>query len=197
MLRNHAETIVEGKGVKKINNMVGYNFRLGEIESAIGIEQLKKLDFLVRKRQKIANYLFDGLKDLNGLKLPKIEKNCTHSFYIFPMVLDLKKIKISRKKILKALEAEGVVGLTEGYVLTHLLPMFQKKIAYGSKGFPWKIGNKINKIDYSRGICPVAEDLHFKSFIGFEMCLFDLTIKDCDLISKSFKKVWNNLEKLN
>jgi hypothetical protein len=43
LIRNHAEAVVADKGVNNLVNMVGHNFRLGEIESAIGIEQLKKL----------------------------------------------------------------------------------------------------------------------------------------------------------
>ena len=42
LIRNHAEAVVEDKGVDNLNNMLGHNFRLGEIECAIGIEQLKK-----------------------------------------------------------------------------------------------------------------------------------------------------------
>ena len=41
-LRNHAEAVVDNSS-KKIANMVGYNFRMGEIEAAIGIQQLKKV----------------------------------------------------------------------------------------------------------------------------------------------------------
>ena len=51
LIRNHAEAVVEDKGVININNMIGHNFRLGEIECAIGIEQLKKLE----KRSRIPN----------------------------------------------------------------------------------------------------------------------------------------------
>ena len=51
--------------------MVGFNFRLGEIESAIGIEQLKKLNKLVKHRQKMVQILNVGLKDLKYLKIPK------------------------------------------------------------------------------------------------------------------------------
>ena len=44
LIRNHAEAVVGGMGRKDLNNnMIGYNFRMGEIEAAIGIEQLKKL----------------------------------------------------------------------------------------------------------------------------------------------------------
>ena len=43
LIRNHAEAVVADKGVTDLSNMLGYNFRMGEIEAAIGIEQLKKL----------------------------------------------------------------------------------------------------------------------------------------------------------
>ena len=49
LIRNHGEAVVEKMGYKNITNIVGYNFRMGEIEAAIGIEQLKKLEFLVKK----------------------------------------------------------------------------------------------------------------------------------------------------
>ena len=50
MIRNHAEVIVKGNSKKELANMIGYNFRLGEIECAIGIEQLKKLKSIIVSR---------------------------------------------------------------------------------------------------------------------------------------------------
>ena len=189
LIRNHGEAIVSGFKVKKINNIVGYNFRLGEIESAIGSEQMKKLDKILLKRQKQANHLISGLKNFEGLSMPKIMKNSTHSFYIIPMVLNLKNIK--REKIINKLNQLGVQGLSEGYANLHMLPMFQKKIAYGSKGFPWNLRKDINKkISYKEGICPVAEDLHKKKLISFEVCLFNLKKLDIILILRAFKAVW-------
>ena len=87
LIRNHAEAVVKDKGVTDLVNMVGYNFRLGEIESAIGIEQLKKVSKYVTQRQKIANQLNEGLKGLKGLRTPITKKDCTHSYYIYGMVL--------------------------------------------------------------------------------------------------------------
>ena len=135
LIRNHAEAVVKDKGVTDLVNMVGYNFRLGEIESAIGIEQLKKVSKYVTQRQKIANQLNEGLKGLKGLRTPITKKDCTHSYYIYGMVLDMDLIGVSREKIIEALQAEGVEGLIAGYANIHLLPIFQKKIAYGSQGF--------------------------------------------------------------
>ena len=196
LLRNHAEVAVVGKKQKDISNMVGYNFRMGEIEAAIGIEQLKKLDSLVKNRQKIAMKLTAGLKNLHGLQTPYIREGNTHAFYVYPIVLDTKKIKVSRNIIFKALKSEGLEGISEGYANIHLLPIFQKKIAYGSKGFPWNSEICQRQINYKKGICPIAEDLHDNKLIIFEMCLFKLDNKEIDLVIKSFRKVWENLSKL-
>ena len=65
------------------------------------------------------------------------------------MILDLNIIKKSRAYIVKLLKSEGVDGLRPGYYNLHLFPLYQKKIAYGKKGFPWSIYNK--KISYKKG----------------------------------------------
>ena len=196
LIRNHAEAGVEDKGVTDLINMVGYKFRLGEIECAIGIEQLKKMPRFVSQRQEIAKQLNYGLKNLKGLKVPLTRTDCTHSFYIYGMTLDLNVINVSRKRLIKALEAEGVEGLIEGYANIHTLPIFQKKIAYGSNGFPWSSDICKRDVDYSKGICPVAEELHEKTFLGYEMCLHDLDENDTNFIIDAFRKVWDNLDEL-
>ena len=197
LIRNHAEAVVEEKGTANLNNMIGYNFRLGEIECAIGIEQLKKMKQLVKSRQKAAKRLSDGLKNLTGLRLPVVKNNCTHVYYVFPLIVDVDKLKMSRNIIIKALEAEGISGLSAGYANIHLLPMYQKKIAFGSSGFPWNIKEARQSVNYKKGICPIAEEMHEKYFIGFDMCLHDLSERDIDLIVDAFKKVWENLDTLS
>lgn len=196
LIRNHGEAVVHDKKVKNISNIVGHNFRLGEIESAIGIEQLKKLKKIIRSRQILAERLTKGLKGLLGLNLPKIISDSTHVYYVYPMILDCKLIGVSRKKISNLLKAEGV-NVADQYQNIHLLPIFQKKIAYGSKGFPWTSNLCKREINYRKGICPVAEKLNDESYLGFGMCVYDLTEKDIDLIIKAFKKVWSSLKHLN
>ncbi|MEW7009870.1 DegT/DnrJ/EryC1/StrS family aminotransferase [Lentilitoribacter sp. EG35] len=196
LLRNHAEGVVGNKGVDDLTNMIGYNFRLGEIECAIGIEQLKKLQTLIDGRQKAAKRLTEGLLGLTGLQTPKTSENCTHVYYVYGMVLDIDQLGVDRKRIIQALEAEGITGLAAGYVNVHLLPMYQKKIAFGSTGFPWNSDICKRDVNYKKGICPVAEELNDKSFLGFEMCLHNLSELEVDLIIQAFKKVWENLDEL-
>lgn len=196
LIRNHAEAVVENSGRTDLTNMIGYNFRLGEIECAIGIEQLKKLEGLVSTRQAAASRLTRGLGGLPGLRTPVIKPNCTHAYYMYPLVLDVAQLGVTRNSIYQALEAEGVQGLAEGYVTLHLLPMYQQKTAYGSKGFPWTSDICHRDVDYSRGICPVAENLQAESYLGYQMCLNDLSDEDVDLIVAAFRKVWSNLDAL-
>lgn len=196
LIRNHAEAVVGGKGVTNLANMIGYNFRLGEIECAIGIEQLKKLKKFVASRQHSAKRLTAGLKGLKGLRTPVIKPNCTHAYYIYPMVLDVDNLGVSHDRICEALVAEGVEGLSPKYVNLHLLPMYQQKRAYGSQGFPWTSEICHRDVDYRHGICPVAEELQEKSYLGFAMCLNDLSDEDVDLIVTAFRKIWRNIELL-
>ena len=193
LIRNHAEAVVGDKQVDNLANMVGYNFRLGEIECAIGIEQLRKLDAKVAGRQHIAQRLTSGLQGLEGLRLPVVKPECTHAYYIYPLVLDTSRLPVGRGLILKALEAEGVKGLGGGYVNVHLLPMYQEKIAFGSKGFPWSSDICKREVDYRKGICSVAERLHDETFIGYELCLFEMDDQEIDQVIDAFHKVWHHM----
>jgi dTDP-4-amino-4,6-dideoxygalactose transaminase len=196
LIRNHAEAVVGDKGVTNLSNMIGHNYRLGEIESAIGIEQLKKLKKLVAGRQRAAERLTEGLKGLPGLRTPVIKPDCTHAYYVYPIILDVDQLGVSRGRIYSALEAEGIPGLAQGFANVHLLPMYQKKIAYGSKGFPWTSDICHRDVSYAKGICPIAEELHDKTFLGFETCVHELGNADVDLIVAAFRKVWDQMGEL-
>jgi len=194
LIRNHAEAVVGNKGVTNLSNMVGHNFRLGEIECAIGIEQLKKLKVFVEGRQRAADRLTQLLYGLPGLRTPIVKPDCTHAYYMYPMVVDIEQLGVTRARIIQALEAEGISGLAGGYVNLHLLPMYQQKIAYGSKGFPWTSDICHRDVSYEKGICPVAESLHDYTYLGFAMCMHELSDQDLDLIGQAFTKVWANLD---
>jgi perosamine synthetase len=196
LIRNHAEAVVEGMGVTDLTNMVGYNFRLGEIECAMAISQLKKLENYLESRQHIATLFNEKLATLPGLTTPYLAPYSTHAYYVYPMTLDIDQLGVSREQLVQALQAEGVTGLSCGYQNVHLLPMFQKKIAYGSNGFPWTSDICRRNVNYEKGICPVAEKLHSETYFGFAMCLHDLIESDIDLIANAFIKVWGQKEQL-
>ena len=163
----------------------------------MGIEQLKKLPHLIKARAHAANRLSQGLKGLRGLKTPVIGTDCTHVFYVYPLMLDVDLIEINRIKVVDALVAEGVPGVSNGYINLHLLPMYQKKIAYGSKGFPWAIdGVRESSVSYAKGICPIAETMQDKSMFSLQLCMHNFIDDEVDLVIKAFEKIWENLPTL-
>ena len=196
LIRNHAEAVVGDKGVTDLRNMLGYNFRLSEIESAIGIEQLTKLRGFVATKQRAAERLDRGLYGLRGLQTPVVRPGCTHAYYVYPMVFDAGAAGVERSRIHQALVAEGVPGVAGSYQNLHLLPMYQKKIAYGSKGFPWTSDICHREVDYSKGICPVAEKLNESGFLGLSLGMYDCSDNEIDLIIEAFHKVWSGIPSL-
>jgi dTDP-4-amino-4,6-dideoxygalactose transaminase len=122
--------------------------------------------------------------------MPRVRAGCTHVYYVFPIVLELESLRATRAEIIEALVAEGVDGLIAGYVNLHLLPMYQEKIAYGSSGFPWTADFTRKDISYAKGICPVAEKLHSKNFLGFQMCKFEMNDDEITQLFAAFSKVF-------
>lgn len=194
LIRNHAESVIKSDAPMDLANMIGYNFRMGEIEAAIASVQLDKLAARVASRQVAAARLDNGLAGLEGLTLPKVAAEGTHVYYVYGMRVDVDALGVSREQIVAALRAEGVPGLFAGYQNLHLLPIFRNKIAYGTGGFPWTLAER--DIQYGIGICPVAEELHAKSFFGINLCMCEFGEADVELIIAAFRKVWSNLGSL-
>ena len=197
LIRNHAEAVLdhEDKKNSSLVNMIGHNFRLGEIECAIGIQQLKKLKGIVQGRCKRAQALTENLAELPGLIVPRIKADRTHVYYTYGMQLETERLEVSRKTIALALQAEGV-PVTSKYQNLHLLPQYQQKIAYGSKGFPWSSAICHREVNYDKGICPVAEKLQDETYMGLGICEYELEPHEIEQISTAFRKVWNNLDHL-
>jgi perosamine synthetase len=196
MIRNHAEAVIRSDDPNELCNMLGYNFRMGEIEAAISSVQLTKLAARVESRQRIAAELNAGLSSLHGLKVPKVVEGSTHVYYVYGITLDVAAIGVPRTRIADALRAEGVPSLMAGYQNLHLLPLFRHKIAYGTQGFPWNSPYCSSDIQYGPGLCPVAEELHSETFLGLGLCMNELPPQDVTLIVAAFHKVWSQLDNL-
>lgn len=196
LIRNHAEAVVEKKNVSSLVNMLGFNFRLGEMEAAIGIEQLKKLPMIAKEKTQIGLKLIEKLKGLPFLEMPTIKQECTHVFYVFPMLIDVNALGVSRELLCQALTAEGIPGLSGGYVNAHLLPMYQTKTVYGNKHFPWSNAICQREIHYHKGICPIAEHYHDTMMMKFLFSMYEIRDAELNQIVEAFYKVWDNLDDL-
>ena len=206
LIRNHAEAVVEDKGVTDIVNMVGHNFRLTEIQAAIGREQLKKLDTLIAERLKNVEYVRKQCEDMPGFRPAKERKKVKHVYYMQPFLYDEEQVGVPRNKFLAAVKAElapsklqeqeGVL-MGAGYVKPiYMLPLFQKQIAFGPKGFPVRSPYYKGKARYEKGMCPVVERLHEKEMITNDLMRPGMTKRDLDDVIDAFHKVYENREEL-
>ena len=206
LIRNHAEAVVGDKGTTNLVNMVGFNFRMNEIEAAIGRVQLEKLENLVTERISNAQYLAKELGSFEGITPPAVRDGCSHVYYVQCFKYDEDIIGVSRDKFIDAVraelpatelrEAEGV-QLSGGYVKPlYLEPMYQNLIAYGSKGCPFKCPMYKGVPEYSKGLCPITERMHEKELFGHEFMRPPMTKDDLDDVVRAFEKVMHHKEEI-
>jgi len=159
-IRTHA---FADKNYERIGNVVNRtpkslapNYRMTELQGAVGIAQLKKLDWICDRRNKLGTALNDGLKDLPALTTMDIREDskCTYWFYMFRLLED--KLSCTREQFCEALLAEGIPN-RQGYIpdVVYMQPMFQKQEAYLGSNFPFNL----SETDYNRGSCPQAENI--------------------------------------
>jgi dTDP-4-amino-4,6-dideoxygalactose transaminase len=203
LIRNHGEAVVEAAGYGNISNIVGFNYRLTEIQAAIAIEQLKKLDDLNKIRIEYVNYLSDKLSKYGCFKPMTMCYNktynkcdcvegsdCLPTYYVFCLRFFKEMAGISREEFLNALKAEGIPIFFAGYTRPlYLLPLYQQKICF-KNGYPFSAKENQNvKTNYYLGACPNAEKLFYEEFIGCEHIRFPHTSGDMDDIAKAINKL--------
>jgi perosamine synthetase len=190
MIRNHGECVVEEKGWTDVANTMGSNYRMTEIEAAIGVEQLLKLGGLFLHRNKLAAHLTHQLREFrDAVEPPIICPNATHAFYRYAVKFNAKSAGVSRHTFLQALRAEGI-PFDEGYVRPlYLQPMYQKRIAYGNNGCPWTCAHYHGKVNYDKGMCVTAERLNDSELLLADICHYPLTTDDMDDVANAFKKI--------
>jgi dTDP-4-amino-4,6-dideoxygalactose transaminase len=192
MIRNHGENVVDAVGMNNIDNIVGYNFRMTEMSAAIGICQLDKIENLVDGRIALSKKLSEAIKGLPGIIPPAVRNGCSHAYYLWAARFDENTVGVSRDVFAKALEAEGCPVSTGYAEPLYLLPMFQRRIAIGSQGYPFSLTDR----QYAGGLCPVTERLYYKELLEFEICSYQLADKDMDYVINAFHKVYENKDDL-
>lgn len=202
LIRNHAEAIVEEKENTTLINMLGFNYRMTEIEAAIARSQLKKLSKLVKIRQENVNYFEEKIKSLPFIELVNVRSGSEHVYYLHTLKFKPNIAGFHRNCFVDAVmaelspiekrETEGV-KIGSGYVKPiYLQPIFQNRIVYGAGGCPWTCERYRGKVSYEEGLCPNAEDMYNNILITNEYILPQLNIADIDDVIGAFRKVWEH-----
>ncbi len=107
-----------------------------EISAAIGLQQIKILDELNRKRGENARFLTDELSHLNPLSFQNVEGPRSHSWYMFAMRLDEESAGISRDNFVMKLRQMGVEADVAWPRPIHLQPFYMEHFGFRAGDFP-------------------------------------------------------------
>jgi len=112
---------------------LGYNYRMDEMSAALGVEQLKKIDFILKRRKELADLYVQKLKDVKGVIPPKIADYNSHSWFVFPVRVEN---DIDRDKVIEKLDKNGIQSKAYFYPCIHLQPFYKKSFNYKEGDFP-------------------------------------------------------------
>lgn len=132
--RNKIEMNNKGTWFYKMNNL-GFNYRISDINCALGVSQIKSVKKFINKRRYIAKTYNKLLKEIPNIVLPKEEKNFYHSFHLYPIMIDFKKLKINKKQFFKKMMNYGI-SLQVHYIPIYHQPYYKRKYRFNPKNFP-------------------------------------------------------------
>jgi dTDP-4-amino-4,6-dideoxygalactose transaminase len=115
-------------------NMVGYNYRMTDIQGALGVAQIKKLDMILRKRRELAQRYNEELKDIEWLSLPKEFSGYRHGYQSY-VVLVKEDAPFSRDELALKFIEKGV-SVRQGTHAVHTLGYYCKKYNITLDSFP-------------------------------------------------------------
>jgi UDP-4-amino-4,6-dideoxy-N-acetyl-beta-L-altrosamine transaminase len=128
ILRSHGIIKNKKEPWKYLINELGYNYRLSDIQSALGISQLKKLKMFIKKKKEIAKIYDKRFKDFDLFEIPKVKKNISHSYHLYPLKIKFEKLNITKDFLLKKLRSIGI------NLQVHYIPVYHHSL--------YKIRNK-------------------------------------------------------
>ena len=101
------------------------NFRMSELQAALGVSQIKKIFKFLKYRREVAKIYDKELKGINMLKIPK-KKNCTHAYHLYPILIDFEKLQKTKKKLFQVFLKNNIKPQVH-YKPTHLFSYYSKK----------------------------------------------------------------------
>lgn len=108
-------------------NELGFNYRLTDIQAALGTSQLSKLTLFVKRRREIAAMYSDAFKGLPYVKTPFEPRGLRSSYHLYPLRIDFSKLKITRAALMKALLAKGI-GTQVHYIPIYTQPYYRRHV---------------------------------------------------------------------
>lgn len=174
-----------------IHNMVGWNYRMTEMQSAIGLAELDRMDtWNMPNRHRNAHIIIDKIKDLpQVLHVPVDTEERRNGWFVMAFSLDIDNMKCDIKEFVDAVVAEGAPVWKVFWPQCHTEQAFQEHRAFGNSGFPFtsREFSDEKSADYSKVEVPNAVWHESHTFTCFAFPTF--TPEDCEQISDALRKV--------
>lgn len=146
---------------------LGMNYRMTDLQATLGLSQLNKIDYFVKRRREIAEQYNTAFSDMSQVTIPYQSAEANSSWHLYMLCLNLESLKVGRREIFDALRAENI-GVHVHYIPVYYQPYYEK-------------------IGYEKGICPVAEKWYEAALT---LPLFPkMTDNDTDSVIEAVKKV--------
>ena len=142
-----------------IHPRMGYNYRMTEIQAAIGLKAMDRIEEYIRRRRENAAYLTEHIREMDGL-LPMYEPSeCKCTYYVYYVPMAPEKFQVDRDRFVRALQAENIGVRIGTSAELYRQEIFQKRLAHS-----WDPRIYDGDISYEGTICPVAHRVGQETF---------------------------------
>lgn len=144
---------------------LGYNYRITDVQCALGISQLKKLDVFLEKRMAIVDFYNDRLCELDMLEIPVVLPGVVPAWHLY--VIRLRDDRLSRRDLYEEMHRSGI-GVQVHYLPVYWHPYYQK-------------------LGYPKGLCPAAEN-HYQQALSLPL-FPTMDLEDCERVVSVLQRI--------
>lgn len=137
------------------NVTLGLNYRMTELEAAIGRSQLRTLPAVVARRRALVKALEGRIADLQAVRLGKVVEGAESSYWFLLVRVDADRLRVDHDAFARAVLAEGIPAQARYDHLAYEAPWLRDRRAFGTSELPWSLTEAGRTVDYA-GSCPNA-----------------------------------------
>ncbi|MFH0346384.1 DegT/DnrJ/EryC1/StrS family aminotransferase [Bacillus vallismortis] len=114
----------------------GYKMNMFDLQAALGLHQLKRLDEMQKRREEIAGRYQAAFQQISGLITPFVHDDGRHAWHLYVLQVDEKQAVVTRGEMITALKDEYNIGTSVHFIPVHIHPYYQKRFGFKETDFP-------------------------------------------------------------
>ena len=150
----HLLEVNEGPWYYEMHEL-GFNYRITDLQCALGINQLKKLNLFVQERCEIAKRYDESFYGIDILTIPKTKSSINHANHLYPLQINFEKLSLTKAEFFEKMKQMGI-NLQVHYIPVHIQPFYHKNYGFKQGDFP------VSESFYYRVVSlPIYPDLNY------------------------------------